>query len=92
MQMLIRAFFVGRMEYLKWLLIGKARHRQQVSKVTQFKQEIEQLREIQQGIVSALSSDTSMDLEQKAKVFACSYVAVKTLKKILEDLDKRNGS
>lgn len=70
----------------------KVRHRQQVSKVTQFKQEIEQLREIQRKIVSVLSSDTNMHQLQKDQLFARSYFARKTLEKIFEDLDKRYGS
>lgn len=58
--------------------------------MTQFKQQIEQLREIEQGIVSALSSDISMDQKQKDKVFAASYFALKILEKILLDLDNSN--
>ncbi|MEH2029522.1 MAG: hypothetical protein V7K67_07560 [Nostoc sp.] len=58
--------------------------------MTQFKQEIEQLREIRRKIVSVISSDTSMDYKAKNKVLSGSYFALKTLEKILEDLGKRD--
>jgi hypothetical protein len=58
--------------------------------VTQFKQQIEQLREIRRGIVSALSEDTNVDYRRKNEILAGSYFALTTLEKILEDLDKKN--